>query len=98
MAKGTSGRWRSSARALMLTGDTTACLEATMSHLRLVPPVGTATTTTAADDRPRVSLRLLMAASGRCSCDACLIAYRLGDKQAGVVSAHRGSPRLTAVR
>jgi len=69
-----------------------------MSHLRLVPPVGTATTTTAADDRPRVSLRLLMAASGRCSCDACLIAYRLGDRKAGIVEPGRPAARLTAVR
>jgi hypothetical protein len=70
-----------------------------MSHLRLVPPP--AADTSAPDDRPRVSLRLLMAASGRCSCDSCVIAYRLGDKQAGIVSSvattHRPA-RLTAVR
>ena len=51
----------------------------------------------ATDDRPRVSLRLLMAASGRCSCDACLIAYRLGDKSAGIVEPRRPAARLTAV-
>jgi hypothetical protein len=54
-----------------------------MPHLRLVPSV--------VDDRPRVSLRLLMAASGRCSCDDCLIAYRTGDRHAGIV---RLSPRV----
>jgi len=61
-----------------------------MSHLRLVPPVG--------DDRPRVSLRLLMAASGRCSCDGCLWAYRRGNKDSGVVRVGPGAPLLTAVR
>ena len=50
-----------------------------MSHLRLVPPLDSERVAGIADDRPRVSLRLLMAASGRCSCDACVIAYRLGD-------------------
>ena len=69
-----------------------------MSHLRLVPPLGTAPAAEDTDDRPRVSLRLLMAASGRCSCDACVIAYRLGDKTAGIVQAHRSATRLTAVR
>jgi len=69
-----------------------------MSHLRLVPPLGAAPAAEVADDRPRVSLRLLMAASGRCSCDACVIAYRLGDKTAGLVPARRTATRLTAVR
>jgi hypothetical protein len=82
----------------MLASDPTACWKATMSHLRLVPPLGTAPTTAAADDRPRVSLRLLMAASGRCSCDACVIAYRLGDRSAGLVPQRRPATRLTAVR
>jgi hypothetical protein len=82
----------------MLADDITVCWEATMSHLRLVPPVGTPTSDRAADDRPRVSLRLLMAASGRCSCDACVIAFRLGDRRAGIVSPSRSATRLTAVR
>ena len=72
-----------------------------MSHLRLVPPLGSEpgrTSADVADDRPRVSLRLLMAASGRCSCDACLIAYRLGDRSAGIVEPRRPATRLTAVR
>ena len=69
-----------------------------MSHLRLVPPFGTAPAAEDEDDRPRVSLRLLMAASGRCSCDACVIAYRLGDKSAGIVTRRPSSARLTAVR
>src|SRR3954453_18115687 len=98
MAKGTSGRWRSHAQAPMLADDTPVCWKATMSHLRLVPPVGTEPNGDAADDRPRVSLRLLMAASGRCSCDACLIAYRLGDRKAGIVEQRRPTARLTAVR
>jgi hypothetical protein len=82
----------------MLASDTRRCWEHTMSHLRLVPPLGSAPAAESVDDRPRVSLRLLMAASGRCSCDACVIAYRLGDKTAGVVSTRRTSTRLTAVR
>ncbi len=61
-----------------------------MSHLRLVPTVE--------DDRPQVSLRLLMAASGRCSCDDCLWAYRRGDKDAGIVRVTSSAPLLTAVR
>jgi hypothetical protein len=73
-----------------------------MSHLRLVPPLDVAPATRgdhdALDDRPRVSLRLLMAASGRCSCDACVIAYRLGDRTAGVVAPRRPATRLSAVR
>jgi hypothetical protein len=67
-----------------------------MSHLRLVPAPTASAVEAPADDRPRVSLRLLMAASGRCSCDACLIAYRLGDKTAGIVEPRRAA-RLTAV-
>ena len=67
-----------------------------MPHLRLVGADETADATV--DDRPRVSLRLLMAASGRCSCDACVIAYRLGDKSAGIVEPRRPATRLTAVR
>jgi hypothetical protein len=83
----------------MLADDTPVCWEATMSHLRLVPWVGPETPTAADDDRPRVSLRLLMAASGRCSCDACVIAYRLGDRSAGIVKQRRpAAARLTAVR
>jgi hypothetical protein len=60
-----------------------------MSHLRLVPAL--------ADDRPKVSLRLLMAASGRCSCDDCLWSYRRGDKDAGVVRVGCRSSLLIAV-
>jgi hypothetical protein len=82
----------------MLADDIPVCWEATMSHLRLVPPVGTTTSDGAVDDRPRVSLRLLMAASGRCSCDGCVIAFRLGDRSAGIVSPSRTATRLTAVR
>jgi hypothetical protein len=82
----------------MLASDIPGCSEQTMSHLRLVPPLGTAPAAEVVDDRPRVSLRLLMAASGRCSCDACVIAYRLGDKRAGIVQSRRSATRLTAVR
>jgi hypothetical protein len=82
----------------MLASDNPACWEPTMSHLRLVPPLGTAAPAEEVDDRPRVSLRLLMAASGRCSCDACVIAYRLGDKSAGIVTPRPSAARLTAVR
>ena len=82
----------------MLADDIPVCWEATMSHLRLVPPAGATAPGTATDDRPRVSLRLLMAASGRCSCDACVIAFRLGDRTAGIVSPTRSATRLTAVR
>lgn len=64
-----------------------------MPHLRLVGPDATVT-----DDRPRVSLRLLMAASGRCSCDDCLLAYRAGDKNAGIIRVATSAPRLAAVR
>jgi hypothetical protein len=83
----------------MLAANIPGCWEQTVSHLRLVPPLGPAPAAEAADDdRPRVSLRLLMAASGRCSCDACVIAYRLGDKSAGIVQPRRTAARLTAVR
>jgi hypothetical protein len=71
--------------------------EQPMSHLRLVPPLGSSPPGRA-DDRPRVSLRLLMAASGRCSCDSCVIAYRLGDRTAGIVRARPAATRLIAVR
>lgn len=50
------------------------------------------------DDRPRVSLRLLMAASGRCSCDDCLLAYRAGNKKAGIIRVGSSQTRLAAVR
>lgn len=65
-----------------------------MPHLRLVTdePV-----TTAVDDRPRLSLRLLMAASGRCSCDDCLLSYRAGNRRAGIVEMP-AMRALTAVR
>lgn len=59
--------------------------------------VGADETAPAVDDRPRVSLRLLMAASGRCSCDDCLLAYRAGDKQAGIVRLPARRPRLAAI-
>ena len=66
-----------------------------MQHLRLVS-VDTRLSV-AADHHPRVSLRLLMAASGRCSCDDCLIAFRRGDKRAGVVTGRPRPVPLTAV-
>jgi hypothetical protein len=68
-----------------------------MSHLRLVPALADEAADTAIDDRPHVSLRLLMAASGRCSCDECLWAYRRGDKDAGIVRVGCTSTLLTAV-
>ena len=68
-----------------------------MSHLRLVPALADEAADTAIDDRPHVSLRLLMAASGRCSCDECLWAYRRGDKNAGIVRVGCTSTLLTAV-
>ena len=68
-----------------------------MPHLRLVGADDTAVET-AADDRPRVSLRLLMAASGRCSCDDCLLAYRAGAKNAGIIRVASSAQRLAAVR
>ena len=69
-----------------------------MPHLRLVPTLAEESVSeSVADDRPRVSLRLLMAASGRCSCDECLWAYRRGDKDAGIVRVGCTSTLLTAV-
>ena len=68
-----------------------------MPHLRLVTSE-TANTEAVVDDRPRVSLRLLMAASGRCSCDDCLLAYRAGDKRAGIIEVSPRPARLAAVR
>jgi hypothetical protein len=66
-------------------------------HLRLVG--ADETSADVVDERPRVSLRLLMAASGRCSCDDCLLAYRAGDKNAGIIQVGAASrPRLAAVR
>jgi hypothetical protein len=68
-----------------------------MPHLRLVQPDEIAVV----DDRPRLSLRLLMAASGRCSCDDCLLAFRAGNKRAGIIEvrpAATRAPRLAAVR
>ncbi|HWB65289.1 MAG TPA: hypothetical protein VG708_00490, partial [Mycobacteriales bacterium] len=38
------------------------------------------------EDHPKVSLRMLMAMSGRCCCDDCVLAYRRGDRRAGIVS------------
>ena len=70
-----------------------------MPHLRLVPPVDDSSSLV--DDRPRVSLRLLMAASGRCSCDDCLLAYRSGNRRAGiiqVVDSAETEPRLSIAR
>ena len=68
-----------------------------MPHLRLVGADDTAVEDVV-DHRPRVSLRLLMAASGRCSCDDCLLAYRAGDKNAGIIRVASSAPRLAAVR
>src|SRR5213075_481673 len=98
MAKGTCGRWRPSVSLPMLASDIPACWEPAMPHLRLVPPIGNDAPAAPTDDLPRVSLRLLMAASGRCSCDACVIAYRLGDKTAGIVGRRPTATRLSAVR
>ncbi|HEX4655347.1 MAG TPA: hypothetical protein VH274_06370 [Mycobacteriales bacterium] len=67
-----------------------------MSHLRLVP--APADDVAEVDDLPRISLRLLMAASGRCSCDDCLWAYRRGNKDAGNVRIGCRSSQLIAVR
>jgi hypothetical protein len=69
-----------------------------MSHLRLVPTLTDEPVESIVDDRPRISLRLLMAASGRCSCDDCLWAYRRGNKDAGIVRVGCSSTLLTAVR
>jgi hypothetical protein len=72
-----------------------------MSHLRLVPALAEDSVDLAVDEpvdeRPQVSLRLLMAASGRCSCDDCLWAYRAGNKDAGIVRVGCTSTLLTAV-
>ena len=68
-----------------------------MPHLRLVGADDTAVEDVV-DDRPRVSLRLLMAASGRCSCDDCLLAYRAGNKDAGIIRVRPHTARLAAVR
>jgi len=67
-------------------------------HLRLVSPGDVPAAVDVADDRPRVSLRLLMAASGRCSCDDCLLAYRAGNKTAGIIRVRASQARLAAVR
>jgi hypothetical protein len=70
-----------------------------MPHLRLVTDAEPPAAPSPADgDLPRVSLRLLMAASGRCSCDDCLLAYRRGDRSAGIVRVGSEARRLTAVR
>jgi len=61
-----------------------------MPHLRLVPPVDDSSSLV--DERPRVSLRLLMAASGRCSCDGCLLAYRAGNRRAGIIQVREPVP------
>ena len=68
-----------------------------MPHLRLVTDSTATSPAAPVDDRPRVSLRLLMAASGRCSCDDCLLSYRAGNRRAGIVEPV-ARPRLTAVR
>jgi hypothetical protein len=67
-----------------------------MPHLRLVTAGETVAPTV--DDRPRVSLRLLMAASGRCSCDGCLLAFRAGDRNAGIVTARTQRAALRLAR
>ena len=70
-----------------------------MPNLRLVTELPTdGVVDGTVDDRPRVSLRLLMAASGRCSCDDCLLAYRAGNTRAGIVEVAASRPRLAAVR
>ena len=70
-----------------------------MSHLRLVPALADEPVSESdGDGLPRVSLRLLMAASGRCSCDDCVWAYRNGDKDAGIVRVGCKSSLLTAVQ
>jgi hypothetical protein len=67
-----------------------------MQQLRLV--TSDPASSRMAAKQPKVSLRLLMAASGRCSCDDCLLAYRRGDKRAGVVAVRNRAVPLTAVR
>jgi len=69
---------------------------AAMPHLRLVAPV--ASSSDEADERPRVSLRLLMAMAGRCSCDACVLDYRAGNRRAGIIDVAPAVSRLRAVR
>jgi hypothetical protein len=69
-----------------------------MPHLRLVTAAEPPPATAQGGELPRVSLRLLMAASGRCSCDDCLLAYRRGDRSAGIVRVGDAGSRLTAVR
>jgi hypothetical protein len=69
-----------------------------MPKLRLVPAAGDTARSWVADGRPRVSLRLLMAASGRCSCDDCLLAYRAGDRNAGIIRARVGAHGTAASR
>ena len=71
-----------------------------MPNLRLVTSADEprAERVDAVDDRPQVSLRLLMAASGRCSCDDCVLAYRGGDKRAGIIAVATPVRRLAAVR
>lgn len=72
-----------------------------MPHLRLVTAAEPPSAPVPVDrdaDLPKVSLRLLMAASGRCSCDDCLLAYRRGDRSAGIVRVGTGLSRLSAVR
>ncbi|MDQ1686421.1 MAG: hypothetical protein QOC82_3158 [Frankiaceae bacterium] len=70
-----------------------------MPHLRVVQPVDD--TSSLVDGGPRVSLRLLMAASGRCSCDDCLLAYRAGNRRAGIIQVRDSAPsrlRLSIAR
>jgi hypothetical protein len=98
MAKGAFDLWSIAPDRRMLEHSRSTRREPTMTHLRLVTNDEPSAPTAPVDDRPRVSLRLLMAASGRCSCDACLIAYRLGDRDAGVVTPRRPAARLSAVR
>src|SRR5436190_11955571 len=97
MAKGTIDLWSVAPCRRMLGPSRTHRRESIMSHLRLVPNPASSAPVAPVDDRPRVSLRLLMAASGRCSCDSCLIAYRLGDRDAGIVAPRRPAARLSAV-
>jgi hypothetical protein len=71
-----------------------------MPNLRLVASHGVKHEAPAdvVDERPRVSLRLLMAASGRCSCDGCLLAYRAGNTRAGIIEVSPRRAPLAAVR
>ena len=82
-----------------MAGNTATGEGERMPHLRLVPPVDDSSSFV--DERPRVSLRLLMAASGRCSCDDCLLAYRAGNRRAGIIGlrdAAEDGPRLSIAR